>query len=480
MAERTDLSGLTLELDHKYAVGHVLHRGPIATTYLATWTLFNLPVYVRFYESLSTLRLRHRDATRIRWTIESETGKIRGEHLPDIVDSGMHGPTQPFLVLRLPKGELLSEKLEREGRLPAQETARIVHAIASALQDYREQGNPHRGPTVDRVWLGESGEVLLLGYGEVLYREETLMMQGVATTELLWHIPPESFLASQPLVDEANTGARSSTLRLRARGAGVTTDRNLEDAPRAEAYALACLGYHCINGHHPFFAVRSDPSEGIQTTLVGEALPLHGHGPKTPVASAIARGLVRQPEERWESAYGFAAALNTATGRTQELAEAHQGDESLVPSDVDEHDDVLDLAPRNTTELWLWRIAAVVLAGALGVTLMRDRGAESAVLITSDPPGLQIGQEIGHVTETLGATPITLLREDGNTPLRLFAIGPDGQRGETALLVPGNAPLVDDCRFLNLTLEFSNTDDNVPTAEAMGTPAATDGSGSTE
>lgn len=462
MAERTDLTGLNLELDHKYAVESVLHRGPVATTYRATWTLFDLPVFVRFYESLVGLRLRHRDSTRIRWTLESEAGKVRGDHLPDTIDAGIHGPLQPFLVMRLPQGELLLERLQREGRLPVADVVRIVRSVASALADCREQAEPHRGPTADRVWIGRDGEVVLLGYGEVLYRDDTLTMGGIATTELIWHIPPESFRASQSNSVPEEQPTRSNTLRMRARGATTAADRSIEESPRAEVYALGCLAYYALQGHHPFFTNRSDAPDGIQATLVQEPVPLDNQvDPDT--AQAVLRAISRDPDARFETPTAFAQALSRDVPPSLAPSLAFDDDSG---DDDDETGLLVAASSADRGQLWLWRIAATVLAVALGATLVVRGQQRSAIMITSTPSGLEIGRVNGHVSESLGRTPVVLEDEPVGQTLRLFAIGPDGTEGPIADVDASRAQLLGECRRVDLDLQYTG---GVGASEGSGT-----------
>ena len=264
MADRTELTGLTLELDHKYSIGPAVQRGPMATMYRATWTLFELPVYVRFYESLIALRLAHRDATRIRWAIEGEAGRVRGEHLPDAIDTGIHGAQQPFLVVRIPRGETLQDRLSAQGPLPLEDAVELTRAMASALRDCRDQAQPHRGPTMDRVWCGEDGSYTLLGYGEVLYRDETLRIRGRSCTELLWHIPPESFRATQSEAGEPST--RSQSLRMSARNPASHADRRIEESGirrgRDNAVAVRTTHHRCRTGARPM-PVQTMASSGL-------------------------------------------------------------------------------------------------------------------------------------------------------------------------------------------------------------------------
>lgn len=478
MTERTDLTGLNLELDHKYAVEGAVHRGPMATTYTASWTLFDLPVTIRFYDSLMGLRLRHRDATRIRWTIESEAGKVRGRHLPDALDAGVHHQMEPFLVLRLPPGELLSQRLDRVGRLPLTNVVDIVNGVASALADCREQAEPHRGPTVDRVWIGDGDEVLLLGYGEVLFREDTLTMGGFPTTELVWHIPPESFQATQAHEASDEGGrTRSTSLRMIARGPAAASDRSLETDPRAEVYALGCLAYQALQGHHPFFTDRSDLPEGIQATLLREAMDLEDFGTNHPVARAIFQAIARDPQQRFATPAAFAAALTQAAG-----GRATRSTASAVPPSLPEHDlvddgDALELFGEYSDELqpagrrgdvaqlWLWRLASAVLAIALGLVLAKTNQQRTALMITSTPAGLELGRVNGHVREALGRTPLVLQDEPVGRTLRLFAIGPDGVAGPVVEVTPSAALQLGQCRRIDLDLEYTAVE-----LEGSGTP----------
>lgn len=458
MAERTDLTGMTLELDHKYRVGTVVHRGPMATMYEGKWELFDFPVHIRSYEDLVKLRLRHRDTTRIRWAIESEAGKVRGPGLPDVIDAGIEDPTKPFLIMRLPPGELLSTRLRSSEGLSPDKAAKIVRQVATALQHCRDVGMPHRGPTADRVWLGAEGEVLLLGLGEVLYRDDTVSMSGAPSTELLWHIPPESFTVSL----RRNEGAEeSTTLRLRSRNSGTLQGRTLEDDPRAEVYALGCLAYHAINGHHPFFTSPDDPTEGIHATIRDSPLELRGHGEQSDVWLAVSRAISREPAERFATPTEFAEALADALGlgspTTAEPVAAPQRADDASSSDEDdyfEHTAELPLAyAGDAFQLWAWRFTSAVLFGIVLFFMLQPRLEPRTLLITSDPPQLHFGEEVGHARVDLGTTPIVLRDRPVTAPLRLFVIGPDGYGATTEFDVSDFTDL-GHCSSITVPLEY--------------------------
>lgn len=470
MPEPSDLTGNTLRLEHKYRVGAAVHRGPMATLYRAEWDLFDLPVYVRSYESLVKLRLRHRDATRIRWAIESEAGRLRHPNLPDVVDAGIEDPMKPFLVMRLPAGDVLSRRIQRDGRFPVEKVAGIVEQVAAALAYCRDQGAPHRGPTADRVWIGEGDEVLLQGVGEVLYRDDTVSMSGPMAKELLWHIPPESFTVSMRIPEDEGGSAATSSMRARMRTQGTLQGRTLEDDPRAEVYALGCLAYHALNGHHPFFTSVDDATEGIQATINDTPLELKDHPPHSEVWRAVSRALSRDPSDRFHTPEAFAEALAEAAGTTPapvlEPAEETSELGALIP-DESADDIPVAVSSGDAFQIWAWRFTSLVLFAIVGFLLLSQRFEGQTLLVTSDPPGLEIGEEFGHTRESLGETPVLLFDRDITAPLRIFAIGPDGTYGETANYDVSRFQDLGRCRATELQLAYPEAMDDAP-AEGSG------------
>ena len=458
MAERTDLTGMTLELDHKYRVGNAVHRGPMATTYDGKWELFDFPVHIRSYEDLVKLRLRHRDTTRVRWAIESESGKVRCSNLPDVIDAGIEDPTKPFLIMRLPPGDLLLSRLKSGDSLSLRQVVDVVRGVATALDHCREVGMPHRGPTADRVWLGEDGDVLLLGLGEVLYRDDTVSMSGAPATELLWHIPPESFTISLRKNESAD---ERTTLRLRSRTSGTLQGRTLEDDPRAEVYALGCLAYHAINGHHPFFTSPDDPTEGIHATIRDTPLELKNHESHSEVWRIVSQAIAREPADRFATpvefaeAFADAVAIHSPTTVEPVVAAPGQPNTRLFRSEESEETAIDEPigSGGDAFQLWAWRFTSAVLFGLVLFFMLQPRLEPRTLLITSDPPQLHFGEEVGHARVDLGTTPIVLRDRPVTAPLRLFVIGPDGYGATTEFEVSAFTDL-GHCSSVTVPLQY--------------------------
>lgn len=475
----SELTGNQIELDHSYVVGDPVHTGGLATLYEATWTVFDQPVYVRACDGLPRLRLRYRTQTRIRETVEEKVGRIRGPHLPDVIDAGHQDETRPFLVMRLPKGALLSRRVNARQRMDAEPVATMLDAVATALDGYRDAEGPHRGPTPDRVWVGDDGDVVLLGYGEVLYRDDTLTMSGPAESAHVWHLPPESFARDEPEPEPGQT----RTGRLRAISASeASAVRALEDDPRAEVYSLGCLAYFALNGHHPFFLDARDPGAGIAATLRDDSLELRDHPDGSPVAEVLAQAMSRDPDERFATprafADAFAAAVAPAPAPDEAVAE-DEAPEAAGPSPVVAIDDeATDKVVRDlTAAVWLWRFAALVLIVGVAGAIVFQRMRSTTIVVTSGASDVVLEEVIGHTAESRGQTPVLLRGRPSGQPITLQVVGPDGTRGEPWSFLPAELEDLGRCRGIDLHLAFDDGTVRSDSSDSGEDDGADEGSG---
>jgi hypothetical protein len=422
--------------------------------YRGVWELFDAPIYVRDYAPLPTVALQLRDSIRVWALLETRVGRIRGPHLPDVIDIKTHPDRPPILFMRLPEGQVLMDHVESHGPLKGTETARVVTHVASALTTYRAAGLPHRAPTPDRVWLGVGGEAVLLGAGDALYRDMLSVRKGPRPVKLMWHIPPEAFGANG---SDATSGSQAAVLPSDA-GAPPRIGTALEDDPRAEVYTLACLAYFTLNGYHPFFVSQADTTEGIQATIRDEPLGLRDYDENSEVWRVLRRGLSRDPEARHETPAEFAEAFReavtlSATTPSQQLA-LSRDDGTSAPLVIYEP------SATKTARISIWALgilAAIMTAGVI-VMLAHERFQERTLVVTSNPPGILVGEEIGHIRRPLGATPVFLEGRDLATPLRIFAIGPAGDEGPSSELIPSRGRDLGECHQLNVDLEFNPPD----------------------
>jgi len=140
----------------------------------------------------------------------------------------------------------------------------------------------------------------------------------------------------------------------------------VQSGPLADLYALGCIAYEMFSGRPPFFDV--DEIEAVLAHLERVPARLTKVAPNVPntLAAAVHRCLLKQPEQRFESAAEFEAALCNA----QIVAELHTDWDDLPMPDVDlERRDALQRAmPALRTRLldrWWARVAMVATIGLL-------------------------------------------------------------------------------------------------------------------
>lgn len=452
-----DLTGTELRLDHAYAVRSVLHRGRVTTMYAATWKPFDLPVYVRALDQIHTLALPIGNEQRIETAASESAGRVRHPAFGDIVDVG-RANNHAFQVLRLPPGELLATAIQRSP-LDPKRVADMLTDVASGLRACREKGLVHRGPTPDRVWLGNDGDALVLGVGEPLYREDVLMMAEAAIPEVVWHLPPESF-AITPTSPEAGSGpmrrfTTTESAQLRA----------LEDSPQAEVYALACLAYMALVGHHPFFVNLVDAPEGIRSTLDEEPAATDRLDEYPALATCIERGLSKDPADRPSTPEAFASEFrNALEGRRYHV---HRTAAHPTAPDDDDLDDPLDpivAAPSREQPAAgaggvnsLWRLAALIAIAGLATSFVLGMLREHTLVVLSSPPGVRVSEMVGHVAVDRGRTPLLLRGRPLAAPIHLQVVDNEGSGGEPVALEPTNFDDLGRCRAVELDVQFAPT-----------------------
>jgi serine/threonine-protein kinase len=81
-----------------------------------------------------------------------------------VLDLGEHDG-RPYLVMELLEGESLAARIDRAGPMPPGEAARVVAAVADALEAAHAAGVVHRDVKPGNVFLTSAGEVKVLDFG---------------------------------------------------------------------------------------------------------------------------------------------------------------------------------------------------------------------------------------------------------------------------------------------------------------------------
>ena len=269
-------AALQAALAPQYRLERELGRGGMGVVYRATDTTLDRPVAIKVvHPELAA----HPSIVR-RFLAEART--IARLRHPSIVAVHTAGTADGLLyyVMDEVEGESLRERLDREGRLPIQDVARIVADLASALDAAGRAGVVHRDVKPENVLLERgTGRPLLADFGiarAMVADAASSTGQGVAVGTPAYMSPEQA--------------------------AGEEVDS------RSDLYGLGVVAYEMLAGHPPFqgtnrvvvsrhIAERPVPIERVRTEC-----------PK-PLAGAVMKALEKHPAERWQTGEEFRQAV---------------------------------------------------------------------------------------------------------------------------------------------------------------------------
>jgi serine/threonine-protein kinase len=208
-----------------------------------------------------------------------------------VTDLGRLQDGRPFLVMPKVEGTDLADLLELAGSQPPKRVADLLSGVASALDLVHAKGLVHRDIKPENLMyvVREDGSetVMLLDFGIaalVMSNQPRLTNQG-AIFGTPHYLPPEVY------------------------------DGRLPDA-RGDVYALATVAFELMTGVLPFNS--DNPFQILPQKLARDAPTLErasGIGFPPEIEKVIARGLARNPGERYGSASALIGELRTATQR---------------------------------------------------------------------------------------------------------------------------------------------------------------------
>ncbi len=228
-------------------------------------------------------RLEHADFQR-RFRQESRfLVRLRHPHIVGILDLGEHDGLPYFVMPFVPGGNLRHRQRNEFGLLrplPAGSLSDWLRPIAEALDFIHSNHCVHRDVKPDNILFDEHGRVLLSDFGlskilEVEGSEEVAQTAAGAIVGTPLYVAPELVL-------------------------GESFDG------RADQYSLAVTVYEVLSGANPFEGSNSSATMVNQTTreppLLFQVNPRIGRE----LSAAVARGLCKRPEDRWETCVEFA------------------------------------------------------------------------------------------------------------------------------------------------------------------------------
>jgi serine/threonine-protein kinase len=231
------------------------------------------------------------DEPRERFRRECEAvARLTEPHVIPIHDFGdMDG--RLFLNMRLVDGKDLRTLIKKEGALTPTRAVAIITQVAGALQAAHDVGLVHRDVKPSNILVSDNDFAYLIDFGIAHASGDHTLTRAGETIGTAAYMAPEAI------------------------GAAVKTHA------RVDVYALACVLHECLTGKPPF---TSDV--GIQGMI---AHHLHTPPPR-PSASApdvptaldavIAKGMAKDPDERYPTVHDLATAARAATGATDTAA----------------------------------------------------------------------------------------------------------------------------------------------------------------
>lgn len=430
----------TYQNTHQFTIGQRVYQGSMASIYEATWDFNRSRVWYYTIDNIVRLKTITRVRTRILSSVAEETRVFQHPNLPDVI--GAVGPTEQYAgyFARMPEGSILQHEIRRRGKLDPAQTLKILRGVSKALRAIRDYGvMPHRGPTVERIWLTNAGEPILLGWGDVFTRNDLQNMSGRTTNDLWWHLPPE-------VLRDAGDNAPSSKIRSRVGSEGI---ENLEASESAEVWVLGTLAYYCLTGVHPYYRDEESYTYGVENTI-GD-IKADYPSDCSFLGPVINIALSHDLEERYQSPEEFVEAFAEVLYPGESL----EDNEEPIYKPVTREMPVLASAEADSTSLFelrnseaerkvaearakLWMIGALGLFAAFIFLIVLDLQRPRSILITSEPNGIEIVEVTGHLDTPRGRTPLILTNRKAGDPLILRTIGPSGDMGEPLSLDPDN------------------------------------------
>jgi serine/threonine protein kinase len=271
----------------RYQLRRLLGRGGMGEVYEAWDTVKEWPVALK----LMSAAYSQDPVFRKRLQREARTaGRLQEPHVVPIRDYGeIDG--QLYVDMRLIDGTDLDKLLRRRGPLAPARAVAIVRQIASALDAAHAAGVMHRDVKPANILVAHDDFAYLVDFGIAsAATEENLTTAGVVGTYA--YMAPERFTA------------------------------DTEVTCRADVYALACVLHECLTGSRPYPACSI---EALITAHLMQPIPRPSQArPGVPGTfdQVVARGMAKDPRDRYETAGDLALAAHDAlTAADQEQAD---------------------------------------------------------------------------------------------------------------------------------------------------------------
>jgi serine/threonine protein kinase len=258
-----------------------------------------------------------------------------------------------YLVMPIIEGIDAHTLLQRDGPMSPPRAVHVIEQLAAALDAAHAVGLVHRDIKPSNALVTARDFVYLIDFGIAHDAAATRLTSTGIIVGTLAYMAPERFTAG------------------------------IADA-RSDVYALACVLHECLTGHRPY------PGESMEQQIAGH-LTLYPprpseHRPNIPVGfdEVIARGMAKEPDQRYQSAHE----LSTAAHQAMTTAPSHNPNTLAAPTLAD------DQAPLTPSPALAWQQPAYPTLAATQqhppgeppVRQPQSADRPSRQIVTSPPP----------------------------------------------------------------------------------------------
>jgi serine/threonine-protein kinase len=204
-------------------------------------------------------------------------------HIIPVFDTGEFDG-RLYLTMPIIDGINLARLLERDGPMTPQRAVRVIEQLASALDAAHAQGLVHHDVKPSNALITQTAGrefVYLIDFCIAHHITDAMLTRTDSVLSTLAYMAPENF----------THGAAG--------------------AP-ADIYALACVLYECLTGSQPFAGDNMEQQIAGHLTLDPPRPSEHRSGIPAAFDDTIARGMAKEPADRYQSAGDLAAAAEHA------------------------------------------------------------------------------------------------------------------------------------------------------------------------
>jgi len=246
--------------------------------------------------------------------------RLNEPHIIPIYDTGeIDG--RLYLVMPIVEGIDLHTSLAERGAMTPELAVKVIEQVAAALDTAHSHGLVHRDVKPSNMLMTPSEFVYLIDFGIAHDESDTRITQTGSVLGTVAYMAPERF----------TTGHADA---------------------RADIYALACVLHECLTGKAPY------PGNSLEHVMAGHMTKDPPRptsvNPAVPAAfdSVIARGMAKDPQQRYQSASELAAAARAAlSNQVSPLPPSSGAATTIVEPPPDDAATLVHPAPQSTEDL---------------------------------------------------------------------------------------------------------------------------------